>query len=188
MTGSGLVPVANASRLFLAERPKHVPGSAVLSTIEGSRPLLVEVQALVSTATYGQARRTAIGLDHNRLALLLAVLDKRAGLNVSADDVYVNVAGGMSVTEPAADLAVVAAVASSLRNRPIAPEVVVFGEIGLAGEVRAAAQPVPRLREAAQLGFARAVVPEGSVSASDAPAGLDLVGVRTVGEALDALL
>jgi DNA repair protein RadA/Sms len=188
MTGTGLAPVANASRLFLAERPKHVPGSSVLCTIEGSRPLLVEVQALVSTAAFGHARRTAIGFDHNRLSLLLAVLDKRAGLNVAADDVYVNVAGGMTATEPAADLAVVAAVASSLRNRPIAPDVVVFGEVGLAGEVRATVQPGLRLREASQLGFVRAIVPDGSVSRPEAPAGLEVVGVRTVGEALEALL
>ena len=188
MTGTGLAPVANASRLFLAERPKHVPGSAVLCTIEGSRPLLVEVQALVSTATFGNARRTAIGLDHNRLALLLAVLDKRAGLNVAADDVYVNVAGGMTVEEPAADLAIVAAVASSLRNRPIPPDVVVFGEVGLAGEVRAAAQPLLRLREAAQLGFTRCVMPAGNLAREDAPGGLEVIGARTVGEALEALL
>ncbi len=119
MTGCGLRAVPNPSRLFLAERPANVPGSAVLCTIEGSRPILVEVQALVSTATYGNARRTANGLDQNRLALLLAVLDKRAGLNLATDDVFVNVAGGMRVDEPAADLAVLAAVASSLRNRPI---------------------------------------------------------------------
>jgi DNA repair protein RadA/Sms len=188
MTGAGLVPVANASKLFLAERPKNVPGSSVLCTIEGSRPLLVEVQALVSTATFGNARRTAIGLDHNRLALLLAVLDKRAGLNLAADDVYVNVAGGMTVTEPAADLAIAAAVASSLRNRAIAPDVVVFGEVGLAGEVRATSQPALRLREAAQLGFTRCVVPAGGVARADVPDGIEVIGVRTVGDALDALM
>src|SRR5690606_36496109 len=122
MTAAGLRPVANPSMLFLAKRPTGVPGSAVLCAIEGSRPILLEVQALVSTATYGNARRTANGLEPNRLALLLAVLDERVGLNLATDDVFVNVAGGMSVTEPAADLAVLAAVASSLRNRVVAPD------------------------------------------------------------------
>jgi len=165
-----------------------VPGSTVCCTIEGSRPILVEVQALVSTATYGNAQRTANGLDRSRLALLLAVLDKRAGLNLATDDVFVNVAGGLSIDEPAADLAVLAAVASSLRNRAIASDVVVFGEVGLAGEVRASSQAALRVREAAQLGFKRCVIPEGNVSPKDAPAGVTLVGVRSVGEALDALL
>jgi len=188
MTGTGLRAVPNASALFLAERPKNVPGSAVLCTIEGSRPILVEVQALVGASSFGNARRTASGLDPNRLSLLLAVLDKRAGLSLAADDVFVNVAGGMTVDEPAADLAIVAAVASSLRNRPIAPDVVVFGEVGLAGEVRATPQGALRLREASQLGFQRCVIPEASVSPSDTPPGLTITGVRTVGEALDALL
>jgi DNA repair protein RadA/Sms len=188
MTASGLRPVPNPSQLFLAERPVNVPGSAVLSTIEGSRPLLVEVQALVSASTFGNPRRTASGLDQNRLSLLLAVMDKRAGLNLATDDVFVNVAGGMTLDEPAADLAIVAAVASSLRNRAIPSDVVVFGEIGLAGEVRATTQAALRAREARQLGFARCVLPDRSLPAADAPAGLELVGVRTIGEALDALL
>lgn len=188
MTGVGLKAVPNPSALFLAERPENVPGSAVLCCVEGSRPILVEVQALVGTATFGNARRTASGLDHNRLSLLLAVLDKRAGLNLVTDDVYVNVAGGMTVDEPAADLAILAAVASSLRNRPVQPGTVVFGEVGLAGEVRATSHAPLRLREAAQLGFVRCVVPEGNVAAGDAPTGMDVVGVRTVGEALDALM
>jgi DNA repair protein RadA/Sms len=187
MTGAGLRPVPNPSKLFLAERPSNAPGSAVLCTIEGSRPILVEVQALVSTATYGNARRTASGLDQNRLSLLLAVLDKRAGLNFATDDVFVNVAGGMTVEEPAADLAVVAAVASSLRNRPVPPDVVIFGEVGLAGEVRAASQAVLRLREASQLGFKRCILPESNVSRDDAPAGVELVGVSTIGEMLDVI-
>jgi DNA repair protein RadA/Sms len=160
----------------------------VLCTIEGSRPILVEVQALVSTATFGNAQRTASGLDRSRLALLLAVLDKRAGLSLATDDVFVNVAGGMMVDEPAADLAVLAAVASSLRNRAVAPDIVMFGEVGLAGEVRAASQPVLRLREAAQLGFTRAVVPAGSFAAKDVPDRMAVTGVRSIGEALDALL
>jgi DNA repair protein RadA/Sms len=188
MTGAGLRAVPNPSALFLAERPAGAPGSVVLCTIEGSRPILVEIQALVGASTFGNARRTASGIDQNRLSLLLAVLDRRAGLSLATDDVYVNVAGGMRVDEPAADLAIVAAVASSLRNRPLPADVVVFGEVGLAGEVRAASQAVARLREAAQLGFARCVMPEGNVAPADAPAGLEVVGVRTIGDALDALL
>jgi DNA repair protein RadA/Sms len=187
MTGAGLKPVPNPSRLFLAERSLNVPGSVVLCTIEGSRPILVEVQALVSSATFGNARRTANGLDQNRLSLLLAVLDKRAGLSLVTDDVFVNVAGGMRVDEPAADLAVLAAVASSLRNRPVPADVVVFGEVGLAGEVRATGQAVLRVREAGQLGFTRCVVPEGNLAPADLPASMTMVGVRTVSEALDAL-
>ena len=188
MTGTGLQAVPNPSRLFLAERPKNAPGSAVLCTIEGSRPILVEVQALVSATSFGNARRTASGLDHNRLSLLLAVLDKRAGLNLMSDDVFVNVAGGLEVSEPAADLAVVSAVASSLRNRPLPNDVVLFGEVGLAGEVRATSHAAMRLREAAQLGFRRCVLPESSLSGLDLPRDLEAIGVTTVGQALEALL
>ncbi len=188
MTGTGLRPVPNPSKLFLAERPGDAPGSAVLCTIEGSRPILVEIQALVSTATFGNPRRTASGLDQNRLALLLAVLDKRVGLSLATDDVYVNVAGGMQVDEPAADLAILAAVASSLRNRPLPSDVVVFGEVGLAGEVRAATQAALRLREAAQLGFGRCILPEGNVAPADVPRGIEAVGAKTVSDALDALM
>jgi len=188
MTGAGLKAVPNPSKLFLSERPSNVPGSVVLAAMEGSRPILVEVQALVSTATFGNARRTANGLDQSRLALLLAVLDKRAGLNLSTDDVFVNVAGGLTISEPAADMAILAAVASSLRNRPIATGVVVFGEVGLAGEVRATPQSALRLREARQLGFTQCVMPRMDTAPEDGPAGLSITGVRTIGEALDALL
>jgi DNA repair protein RadA/Sms len=188
MTGTGLRPVPNPSQLFLAERPANKPGSSVLCTIEGSRPILVEVQALVSASTYGNARRTVSGLDQNRLSLLLAVMDKRVGLHLAGEDVFVNVAGGMEVTEPAADLAVVAAVASSLRNRPIAPDVVVFGEVGLAGEVRSTSQAGLRVREAVQLGFRRCVMPDGNLAPGDVPKELVITGVRSVSEALDALL
>ena len=188
MTGTGLRPVANPSQLFLAERPQNAPGSAVLCTIEGSRPILVEVQALVSPSSFGNARRTASGLDQNRLSLLLAVLDKRVGLNLLSDDVFVNVAGGLSVDEPAADLAVVSAVASSLRNRPLPSDVVLFGEVGLAGEVRATSHAAMRLREAAQLGFTRCIVPETTLGGLDVPRGLTPIGVTNVGQALEALL
>jgi DNA repair protein RadA/Sms len=187
MTGRGLRAVPNPSKLFLAERPANVPGSAVLCCVEGSRPMLVEIQALVSTSTYGNARRMTSGLDQNRLSLLLAVIEKRAGLNLVADDVFVNVAGGISVDEPAADLGIVAAVASSVRNRPIKPATAVFGEVGLAGEVRGVAQASLRVREAAQMGFVRCIVPQGNCAPDDAPPGCDLVPVRNVSEALDAL-
>ena len=191
MTAAGLRPVANPSALFLAERPSGTPGSAVLCCIEGSRPILAEVQALVSTSAYGYAKRTAVGLDQNRLSLLLAVLEKRAGLQLGGDDVFANLAGGMSVDEPAVDLAVVAAVASSARNRAVGAGTAVFGEVGLAGEVRAVTQAARRVREAAQMGFSRCVMPAANVDSTDPGlAGIecDLVGVRTIQEALDHLL
>ncbi len=191
MTAAGLRAVPNPSALFLAERPADSPGSAVLCCIEGSRPLMVEVQALVSTSMYGYAKRMAVGLDQNRLALLLAVLEKRAGLQIAGDDVFVNVAGGMTVDEPAVDLALVAAVASSLRNRPVAAGTAVFGEVGLAGEVRAITQAGRRVREAGQMGFSRCVLPAANADRSDpdlAGTRCELVGVGSVQQALDALI
>ena len=185
MTSGGLRAVPNPSKMFLAERPTNAPGSAVLCTVEGSRPLLVEVQALVSSSTYGTARRTANGIDQQRLALLLAVLEKRAGLNLVGDDVFVNIAGGMTVDEPASDLGVVAAIASSVRNRVVPATTAMFGEVGLAGEVRAITQSSLRIREASQLGFRRCILPEANTEPAR-DAGLELVGVRTIGEALDA--
>ena len=188
MTEAGLKPVPNPSRLFLAERPTGVPGSAVLCSIEGSRPILVEVQALVNTGSYGNARRMASGIDHSRLTLLLAVLAKRAGLNLMAEDVFVNLAGGITVNEPAADLSVVTAVASSVRNRPVRDGTAMFGEIGLAGEVRGISQAALRVKEAAQMGFSRCVMPQGNRFPADEPEGCELIGVTTVSEALDELL
>ena len=187
MTSTGLRPVANPSKMFLAERPVNAPGSAVLCSVEGSRPILVEVQALVSSSSYGAARRMASGIDQQRLSLLLAVLEKRAGLNLMGDDVFVNVAGGMTVDEPASDLGVLAAIASSVRNRVIPASTAMFGEVGLAGEVRGISQASLRVREAAQMGFSRCVMPEANIDPA-AEGECELVGVRTVGEALDALL
>jgi DNA repair protein RadA/Sms len=189
MTGNGLRPVPNPSQLFLAERPVAAPGSAVVCCIEGSRPILVEVQALVSTSLYGNARRMALGVDQNRLSLLVAVLEKRAGLSLVGEDVFVNVAGGMSIDEPAADLAVAAAVASSVRNRPVRQKTAVFGEIGLAGEVRAVTQAARRMREAAQMGFTRCILPKGNIDPRDLPPtdSCELVGVSSVGNAIDSL-
>jgi len=188
MTSGGLRPVPNPSKLFLAERPLNAPGSAVLCSLEGSRPILVEIQALVSSSTYGTARRMASGIDQQRLSLLLAVLEKRAGLHLSGDDVFVNVAGGMTVDEPAADLGVLAAIASSVRNKVIPSTTAMFGEVGLAGEIRGIAQAPLRVREAAQMGFQHLVMPEANIDPAEAgPGGCRLVGVRTVGDALDAL-
>jgi DNA repair protein RadA/Sms len=195
MTSTGLRPVPNPSKMFLAERPANAPGSAVLCSLEGSRPILVEVQALVSSSSYGMARRMASGIDQQRLSLLLAVLEKRAGLNLIGDDVFVNIAGGMTVDEPASDLGVLAAIASSVRNRVIPPATAVFGEVGLAGEVRGITQASLRIREAAQMGFRRCVLPDANIdpiarqsSRSEQADECELVGVRTVGEALDELL
>jgi DNA repair protein RadA/Sms len=190
MTSTGLRAVPNPSKMFLAERPTNAPGSAVLCSVEGSRPILVEVQALVSSSTYGTARRMASGVDQQRLSLLLAVLEKRAGLNLIGDDVFVNIAGGMTVDEPASDLGVLAAIASSVRNRVIPGTTAMFGEVGLAGEVRGITQAALRIREAAQMGFRRCIMPEANIDPSDGgqPGDCELVGVRTVGEALDAML
>jgi DNA repair protein RadA/Sms len=199
MTARGLEPVPNPSRMFLAERPTNAPGSSVLCSVEGSRPILVEAQALVSTSSYGTARRMANGIDQQRLALLLAVLEKRAGINLVGDDVFVNIAGGMTVDEPASDLAILAAVASSVRNRAVPSTTAIFGEVGLAGEVRGTTQAALRVREAAQMGFARCIMPEANLdgvrgSRSGIPDSdtsrrmegeCELVGVRTLGEALD---
>jgi len=188
MTAAGLRAVPNPSKLFLSERPSNAPGSVVMCSVEGSRPILVEVQALVSSSTYGTARRTASGLDQQRLSLLLAVLEKRAGLALAGDDVFVNIAGGMTVDEPASDLGVLAAIASSVRNRAIPQTTAVFGEVGLAGEVRGITQAALRVREAAQMGFDRCIMPGANIDPADRDDRCELVGVRTVGEALDALL
>ena len=185
MTGAGLKPVPNPSALFLAERPEGSPGSAVVATMEGSRPMLVEIQALVSPTSFGNARRMSLGIDPNRTLLLLAVLEKRVGLELATDDVFVSVAGGLQVAEPAADLGVAAAVASSFRNRPLPAHTAIFGEVGLAGEVRGAGQASLRLREAAQMGFERCILPARNVPAE--PAGIEAVGVDTLEQALAAL-
>ena len=189
MTSGGLRPVANPSKLFLAERPVNAPGSAVLCSVEGLRPILVEVQAIVSSSTYGTARRMASGVDQQRLSLLLAVIEKRVGLNLMGDDVFVNIAGGMTVDEPASDLGVVAAIASSVRNRVIPSTTAMFGEVGLAGEVRGITQAGLRVREAAQMGFRRCIMPEANIdrAAGSSVGDCELVGVRTVGDALDAM-
>ncbi len=159
MTGEGLAEVSNPSELFLAERRGDVSGTAVFAGIEGTRPVLVEIQALVGPAALGTARRAVIGWDSARLAMVLAVLEARCGVSIGSHDVYLNIAGGLKINEPAADLAVAAALISALSGEPTPPEAVIFGEIGLAGEVRSVGQTELRLKEAAKLGFTRAIVP-----------------------------
>ncbi len=188
MKESGLEEVANPSAVFLAERPQQSTGSVVVSSVEGSRPILVELQALVSSTGYAMPKRMANGVELNRVALLLAVLEKRLGLHLSGQDVYVNVVGGMHIDEPAIDLGIAAAVTSSLRDCPVDSGTVIFGEVGLGGEVRAVSQVEMRLREAAKLGFRRCLLPEGNLAKLETTASIELVGVREVGEALDAVL
>lgn len=188
MKEGGLCEVRNPSEIFLAERPLGVSGSAVITTIEGSRPLLVELQALVTPSSLGVPRRTTLGVDANRLALLVAVLEKKVGLHMAGQDIFLNAAGGARISEPAADLGMVAALASSHLDKVIDPQTVIIGEVGLAGEVRAITQPETRVREAAKLGFTRAVIPAGSLKQVTAVKGMEVIGVKSVEEALDRLL
>ena len=163
MAPTGLIPVENPSEWFLAERPEDSSGSAIVATLEGSRTLLVEVQALVTTSSsIGMPRRMATGFDHNRMSLLIAIMEKRLGMNLQGEDIFVNLAGGIKITEPALDLGVAAAIASSFQNRPIDAELVLLGEIGLTGEVRTVMQLEARLIEARRLGFKRCIVPNSA--------------------------
>jgi DNA repair protein RadA/Sms len=189
MAEAGLLEVADPARAFLADHGGAAPGSIVAPTLEGSRPLLVEVQALVSPTGFGNPSRKASGLDPNRLSLLIAVLGRRAGINLGSHDVYANLAGGLSVAEPALDLPLALALASSTRDRSIAPGTVAIGEVGLLGELRAVVGVERRLREAARLGFERAIVPRPSAGSSlDSIDGLEVMQVATLREAIEAAL
>jgi DNA repair protein RadA/Sms len=187
MQQTGLIEVDNPSALFLAERPQEASGSTVVASLEGTRPLLVELQALSSPGGFGAPRRVANGVEQQRLALLLAVLEKRLHLPMQEHDVYVNIVGGLWVDEPAIDLGIVMAVVSSLRDTPLDPHLVVFGEVGLTGEVRAVTQVETRLREAAKLGFRHCLLPQANCRPDFAIDGMQLWGVRTVSEALDVI-
>jgi DNA repair protein RadA/Sms len=188
MSGRGLVEVSDPSALFLSERPVDAPGSVVVCAMEGSRPLLLEVQALVTRTPFGLPRRTSAGVDLNRMILLLAVLEKRAGLHLMNSDVYVSVAGGVRADEPAVDLGVALAVASSHRERPADPATVAVGEVGLGGEVRAVSRIASRVAEAGKLGFRRMLLPRASLPGVEDRGGVDLIGVADIREALDLLL
>ncbi|NCO53428.1 MAG: DNA repair protein RadA, partial [Deltaproteobacteria bacterium] len=187
MQETGLREVANPSELFLSERPDKSAGSVVVPAMEGSRPILVELQALVSSSSFGTPQRTAIGIDHKRMALLIAILDKKVELQLAGQDIFVNVAGGVRLDEPALDLATIAALASSHLNRPIHAQTVIFGEVGLTGEVRAVSQPELRIKEAARLGFSRCILPRSSLKNIKAPAGMKLSGIRHASELLELI-
>lgn len=188
MEEDGLVEVKNPSGLLLSERPESAPGSVVLACMEGVRPLLIEIQALVSTTCFGMPRRMAAGFDYNRLILLMAVLEKRVGLMLANQDAYVNAVGGIKVTEPAADLAVILAVASSFRNVSLDAQTVVMGEVGLTGEVRMVSRVDIRISEAATMGFKRFVIPAGNLTGLKIrQQGLKIVGVSNVLEAMEAV-
>ena len=186
MTEQGMVEVANPSEAFLAERLPNTAGSAIAVTMEGTRPLLVEIQALASTTSFGQPRRTANGVDFNRLLLLVAVLSKRVGLRLFDQDVFVNVVGGLRISEPAADLALALAIASSFQNRPLPADMSAVGEVGLSGEIRTVSHLSRRLHEAAKLGFSRCIVPATHRTLRDVPAGMDVIPARSLADALAA--
>jgi DNA repair protein RadA/Sms len=188
MRASGLVEVPNPSEAFLAERMVNAPGSAIAVTMEGTRPILVEIQGLTSPTQFGNARRTPNGVDFNRLLLIVAVLTRRVGLRLAEQDVFVNVVGGLQIDEPAADLAVAAAIASSWRDVPVRAEAVLIGEVGLAGELRMPGQMQARLREAAKLGFKTAIVPRAVRKGDDWPKGIEIVETRSLQQALDVAL
>ncbi|MBU1042838.1 MAG: DNA repair protein RadA [Candidatus Omnitrophica bacterium] len=190
MTSLGLKEVLNPSSMFLTERSQEVSGSAVVATMEGTRPLLVEIQALVSPTSFGLPRRRTTGIDFNRAALLVAVLEKRGHYALANQDIFLNVAGGVKIVEPAADLAAIVAVASGFREKPISAGDVIFGEVGLGGEIRAVSNPELRIKEAKKLGFKRVILPQSNLknlSLNNKKNEIELIGVSSVKEALDII-
>ena len=189
MGSQGLIEIANPSEAFLAERLPNAAGSTIAVTLEGTRPLLVEIQALASTTSFGLPRRRANGVDFNRLLLLVAVLNKRVGLRLSDQDIFVNVVGGLKISEPAADLAIATAIASSFKGAPVAADLAIVGEIGLSGELRTVSQLSKRLNEAAKLGFKRCLIPKPFRHREEIPSdGIEVIGVRSLQEALQVAL
>lgn len=189
MGPQGLAEVKNPSEIFLSERPSNVSGTIVTSVLEGTRPLLVEIQSLVSRSSFGYARRRAEGFDFNRLSLLVAVLEKRLGLALEAEDIFVNVAGGIKIEDPAADLAVCAVIASSFREQVVLPKTVVLGEVGLSGEIRSVSQVLTRINEAQKLGFKHCILPKNSIkNLKIKQSEMEIIPVSTLKEALDIIL
>lgn len=187
MQEKGLEEVKNPSEFMLNGRPENSSGSVVVCAVEGTRPMLMEIQALVCRSNFGMPRRTAAGLDYNRVNLLMAVLEKRMGLPLSSYDAYVNIAGGIRMNEPASDLGIVMAIASSYKNKPIAENTIMFGEVGLSGEVRAVAMPEQRVAEAKKLGFKTCIIPEVNVKSVGNVEGIEIIGIKTVNHAMNLL-
>jgi DNA repair protein RadA/Sms len=187
MKEMGLDEVSNPSAVFLSERPVNSPGSVVTASMEGTRPILIELQALASSTSFGTPRRTILGLDQNRVALLAAVMEKKLGLHLMGHDIFMNVAGGVKVVEPAVDLGIVSAIASSFLDKPIQGGTVVLGEVGLTGEVRAIGQVEARVGESKKMGFSRCIVPESNLKRARDVTGIELIGVRSVSDAVEAL-
>lgn len=187
MSDAGLLVVENPSELFLLERPLQASGSTVIASIEGTRPLMVEVQTLVSRTNFGMPRRTTIGVDFNKVNLLVAVLEKKVGMQLGGMDIFVNVVGGLKLVEPAVDLGIVTALVSSFKDAPVDPHLFVFGEVGLSGEVRAVAQAEIRLKEASKIGFRKAVIPSGNAEKLKDRFGLDVTGVKNVAACIDTV-
>lgn len=187
MRQNGLAEVENASEFMLSGRPENASGSVVACSMEGTRPILIEIQGLVCNSNFGMPRRTAAGTDYNRVNLLMAVLEKRAGLHLSSQDAYINIAGGIKMNEPAIDLGIVMAIVSSYKNRPINEKTIVFGEVGLSGEVRAVSMPEQRVAEAKKLGFKTCIMPEVSIEMVKAIQGIHIIGVKTINEAIQLI-
>ena len=187
MQNSGLEEVKNPSEFLLNGRPENASGSVVACSMEGTRPILIEIQALVCPTNFGMPRRTAAGTDYNRVNLLMAVLEKRIGFPLSNHDAYVNIAGGIKMNEPAVDLGIVLAIVSSYKNRPLDEKTIVFGEVGLSGEVRAVNMPEQRVAEAKKLGFTTCILPEASVKMVKSIKGIRVIGVKSVNEAIQLL-
>ena len=187
MRQNGLVEVENPSEYMLSGKPENASGSVVACSIEGTRPLLIEIQALVCDTNFGMPRRTATGTDYNRVNLLMAVLEKRIGLHLANCDAYVNIAGGIRMNEPAIDLGIVMAIVSSYKNRPVDERMIVFGEVGLSGEVRAVNMPEQRVAEAKKLGFETCVVPEVSLGMVKGIKGIKIIGVKTINDAMNLI-
>ncbi|MCG6553199.1 MAG: DNA repair protein RadA [Candidatus Magnetominusculus sp. LBB02] len=190
MRDGGLAQITNPSELFLSERPQSVAGTTVVATVEGTRPIMVELQALVSSSTFGVPRRTTIGVDVNRVNLLIAVLEKTGGLHLGGMDTFLNVVGGLRIAEPAFDLGIITTIASSFRELPIRQHVFVFGEVGLSGEIRGVSHAEARVREGAKIGFKEVILPESNLSRlnADIKPEIKLIGVKTIDEAIKAAL
>ena len=187
MRQNGLVEVGNPSEYMLSGRPENASGSVVACSMEGTRPILLEIQALVCNSNFGMPRRTAAGTDYNRVNLLMAVLEKRAGIHLSASDAYVNIAGGIKMNEPAIDLGIVMALVSSYKNCPVDEKTIVFGEVGLSGEVRAVNMPEQRVVEAKKLGFETCIMPKVSMDAVKEIKGIKIIGVSSISDAIQLI-